>query len=133
MGIVVFLSERQFKIANTDNASIVLKIKCDLIYRLLIHNDNLKHFHDKLTIFKWEDEKNEITKINISEFTSEFLIDKTQFDIQEMNKLTKIRLEHPNKKTKFYREKMSYSNRQLKTIQGYIDELDGRGRNSYFI
>lgn len=132
MGMVVFLLESQYKNVDTENKSITLMVKSDLVYRFLIHNNNLSCFHKKLTLFKWEGEEEQVTKINLSEYTGEFLIDKTQFDIREMNRLAKIRLEHPNENTRFYREKMGYVTRQLRTIQGYLSELNGEGRNSYY-
>lgn len=132
MGIVVFLLESQYKYVDTENESITLMVKSDLIYRFLIHNNNLERFHKKLTLFKWEGDEDQITKINLSEYTGQFLIDKTQFDIREMNRLAKIRLEYPNEDTRFYREKMGYVTRQLRTIQGYLSELNGEGRNSYY-
>src|SRR5699024_2633173 len=93
MGMVVFLLESQYKNVDTENKSITLMVKSDLVYRFLIHNNNLDHFHKKLTLFKWVGEDDQVTKINLSEYTGQFLIDKTQFDIREMNRLAKIRLE----------------------------------------
>src|SRR5699024_10747931 len=103
-----------------------------LIYRLLIHKDNLEKFHKKVTLYKWEGEGEQINEVNISEYTGEFLIYKTQFDIREMNRLAKIKLDYPDRDTRFYREEMGYKNRQLRTIQGYLAELNGEGRNSYY-
>lgn len=57
---------------------------------------------------------------------------KTKYDVSEMTKLAQIRAMHPNETTKFYRKKMGYP-RQLRKLLGYIDELDGKGRNSYYI
>lgn len=132
MGIVVFLLESHYKNVDTENESITLMVKSDLVYRFLIHGNNLNHLHKKITLFKWEAEEDQIIKINLSEYTGEFLIHKTRFDIQEMNKLAKIIMEYPNGDTRFYREKMGYVTRQLRTIQGYISELNGEGRNSYY-
>lgn len=133
MGIVVFLLEGQYKKAEIEKDNITLMVKNDLIYRFLIHNDNLNKFHERIVLYRWEGDDDQVNKVNLSEFTGEFLINKTQFDIQEMNKLAKLRLEHPNKDTRFYREKMGYSTRQLRAIQGYIAELNEEGRNSYFV
>lgn len=107
-------------------------IKGDLIYRLLIHENNLRALHQVVRLFKWNADKEKITEINISEYTGNFILHKSQFDIQEMTKLEKLLLSYPDKRTKFYREKMGYTNRQLRTLLGYLDELNGRGRNSYF-
>lgn len=90
-------------------------------------------FHTKVTLYKWEGMSEEVHKVNLSEYTGEFIVHKTQFDIQEMNRLVKIQLAHPNENTKFYREEMGYGNRQLRMIQGYLSELNGEGRNSYYL
>lgn len=132
MGIIIFLFEAQYK-NNADEDSISQLVKSDLIYRLLTQNDNLEKLHNKITLYKWEGEDNQIKKLSLSDFTGAFLIYKTQYDIKEMNRLEKIRLLHPDMPTKFYREEMGYKTRQLKTLQGYIDELNGLGRNYYYI
>jgi len=49
-----------------------------------------------------------------------------------MAKHVQIGAIYPNVTTKFYREQMDYS-RQLRKLLGYMDELDARGRNSYYI
>lgn len=133
MGIVVFLLECQYKRMEFENENITLMVKSDLVYRLLIHQDNLSQFHNKITLFKWEGAGDQINKVNLSEYTGDFLIHKTQLDIQEMNKLSKVKLEHPYGDTRFYREEMGYSTRQLRMIQGFLAELNGKGRNSYYI
>lgn len=89
MGIIVFLFEAQYKNISAGEDSISKLVKSDLIYRLLIHNNNLEKFHKKITLYKWEGEDDQIKKVNFSEFTGEFLIYKTQYDIQEMKKLEK--------------------------------------------
>lgn len=132
MGIIIFLFESQYKSMNDDADSISRLVKSDLIYRMLIHNNNLEKFHQKINLYKWEGEDDQIRKVNISEYTGAFLIDKTQYDIKEMNKLEKLRIQNPEETTKFYREAMGYKTRQLKTLQGYIDELNGLGRNHFY-
>ncbi|MGN7398061.1 DUF3800 domain-containing protein [Peribacillus frigoritolerans] len=133
MGIVVFLIEKHYKKINKKDDDITLKVKSDLIYRFLIQDNNLNMFQNKINLFRWEGNHDQVHDVNISDYTSEFIIDKTRFDIKEMNRLEKIRIENPGKETKFYRELMGYTNRELKTIQGYIDELNGKERNSFFI
>ncbi|HLR51544.1 MAG TPA: DUF3800 domain-containing protein [Candidatus Avamphibacillus sp.] len=132
MGIIVFLIENNNLVKKHFDESISLMIKGDLIYRLLIHENNLRALHQVVRLFKWNADKEKITEINISEYTGNFILHKSQFDIQEMTRLEKLILNYPDKRTKFYREKMGYTNRQLRTLLGYLDELDGRGRNSYF-
>ncbi|WP_019155012.1 DUF3800 domain-containing protein [Robertmurraya massiliosenegalensis] len=133
MGIVVFLLEKHYKNVNEKNDDITLKVKSDLIYRFLIQDENLNLFQSKITLFKWEGNSDQIQDVKISDFTSEFIIDKTHYDIKELNYLQKLMIENPGEETRFYREKMGYKNRELKKIQGYIDVINGKGRNSFFI
>lgn len=133
MGIVVFLLEGQYKKSDFEKENITLMVKSDLIYRFLIHNDNLDKFHEKIILYKWERNNDQVNKVNLSEYTGEFLVHKTQFDIQEMKKLAQLRIVNPHKDTRYYREKMGYTTRQLRAIQGYLSELNGEGRNSYYI
>lgn len=133
MGIVIFLLEGQYKQNAYKEKNTTLEVKSDLIYRLLIHQNNLEKFHEKITLFKWEGIQEQVEQVNISEYTGEFIIHKTRYDIGEMQKLYKLRIDNPSEETKFYREKMGYSTRQLRTIQGYIAELNGKGRNDYYL
>jgi len=116
MGIIIFLFEERYKSMNADEDSISGLVKSDLIYRLLIHNNNLEKVHQKITLYKWKGEDNQIKKVNVSEYTGAFLINKTQYHIQEINKLEKLRLKNLEQTTKFYREEMGYKTRQLKTL-----------------
>ena len=70
-------------------------------------------------------------EINLSEFTGDFIFSSSKYDMQEMAKLAKILVTSPNESSKFYREAMGYP-RQLRKVLGYLDELRGRGRNSYY-
>ncbi|MGG4156876.1 MULTISPECIES: DUF3800 domain-containing protein [Bacteria] len=133
MGFVVFLLEKHYKNVGQKDDDITLKIKSDLLFRFLMQDENVSLFQSKIHLFKWEGNQEHVTDVNISDFTSEFIIDKTRFDTKEMNKLQSLRLEYPGETTKFYREKMGYTNGQLKMIQGYIDELNGKERNSFFL
>lgn len=133
MGIIVYIMEGQFRNISGNADNITLKVKSDLIYRFLIDEHNIELFQSKINLYKWEGNVEEVIELKLSDFLSSFLIDKTQYDIQQMNKLERMRMAKPGRSTKYYREKMGYSNRELKTLQGYIDELDGKGRNSYFI
>lgn len=133
MGMIVFLLEHQYKASENKKESITQLVKSDLVYRFLIHENNLDKFHAKVTLYIWEGMSEEVREVNLSEYTGEFIVHKTQFDIQEMNRLAKIQLAHPNENTRFYREEMGYGNRQLRMIQGYLSELNGTGRNSYYL
>lgn len=133
MGIVVFLIEKQYKQIEQTQNSITKSVKSDLIYRFLIQDDNLCMFQRRISLFKWEGNYDQVRDVNISDYTSEFLIDKTAYDIKEMNRLQGIMIKYPSQTTQFYREKMEYNNRELRKLLGYIDEISGKGRNSYFI
>jgi hypothetical protein len=129
----MFWGDKIFKIITKNFYSSTLQmVKSDLIYRILIYRNNLDKFHKIISIYKWEGDDDQIDKVNLSEYTGEFLIYKTQFDIQELKKLAQLKLEYPQKDTKFYREEMGYTTRQLRIIQGYLSELNGEGRNSYY-
>ena len=133
MGMIVFIIEKQFNTNITQyNNSVSLKVKSDLIYRFLIQANNVKLFQNKITLFKWEGNKEEVIQLRLSDYLTSFIINKTRYDVQQMNKLEKIRIMNPSQPTKYYRQSMGYSNRELKTLQGYIDELDGKGRNGYY-
>jgi len=112
--------------------NVAFMVRSDLIYRFLIHKNNLNRLHQIVKIYKWGERTERIIEMNLSDFTGNIILRKTQFDIGEMNRLADIMLNYPNKDTKFYRERMGYKNRQLKTLQGYMDELRGEGRNSFY-
>lgn len=129
MGVVIFILEKQHKVFENERNNITLDVKCDLIYRLLIEGNNLNTFHNRVTLYRWEGQDEKAEQIEFSQFTGDFIMSKTKYDVSEMTKLAQIRLEHPGAETKVYREKM----RQLRKLLGYLDELDGRGRNSYYV
>lgn len=132
MGIIVLLIESK-NISQKEFAnSISFMVKSDLIYRLLIHENNLHKLQQAVKLFQWDGEQEKITEINISDYTGNFIMHKAQFDVKEMNKLGQLKSCYPDKDTKFYREQMGYKNRQLRTFFGYWDELYGKGRNSHF-
>lgn len=131
MGVVVFILEKQHKTFENERDNITLDVKSDLIYRLLIEGDNLEIFHNKVTLYQWEGQVEKAKRIEFSQFTGDFIMSKVKYDVLEMAKLAQIRLEYPDATTKVYREKMGYK-RQLRKLLGYIDELDGKGRNNYY-
>lgn len=130
MGIVVFILEKQHKAFELQRTNITLDVKCDLIYRVLIEENNLDIFHDRVTLYRWEGKAEKAKQVEFSQFTGDFIMSKTKYDVLELAKLAQIRLEYPDAKAKVYREKMGYR-RQLRKLFGYLDELDGKGRNSY--
>lgn len=56
---------------------------------------------------------------------------KTQFDVNEMTKISNIR--NPIDTTKDIRLKMGYTNNQLRMLLGYLDQLSGKGRNTFIM
>lgn len=125
MGIVVFLMEKLY--LNLENDKPI--IKSDLVYRFLSEGNNIELFQKKINIYKWNGQKDFIREVNISEYLSEFMTFKTSYDINEMVKL--INLKVPKDTTKDIRLKMEYSNNQLKMLLGYLDQLNGKGRNTF--
>lgn len=125
MGIVVFLMERAY-----ESDSSISKVKSDLIYRLLMEGNNIARFQKQITLFKWEGNEEQITEIPVSEYITEFLVHKTQHDIQQMGLLREILLKNPNLETKEYRRLIEYQNARLRMLQGYIDEILVGDRNA---
>ncbi|WP_414047239.1 hypothetical protein ACMGE7_10500 [Macrococcus equi] len=128
LGIIVFLLEAQYI-----GDSISKIVKCDLIYRVLTQDDNLRKFHEKISLFLWEGRDNKIEEIDISKYTGEFLINKTRFDLKEMHKLMEIKLENPDEDIRFYRGEMGYKNSRMRMLQGYLAEINNIGRNDSFL
>ncbi|MEK4671361.1 DUF3800 domain-containing protein [Niallia sp. FSL R7-0271] len=127
MGIVVFLLEKTY-LENSDTS----KIKSDLIYRFLIEQDNLFRFQNQVRLFKWTGHE-ELLQINIAEHLSPFMVHKTNFDIQEMNKIQKMLLENPSISTKDLRIQLGYPNTMLRQLLGYKDQLNNIGRNTFLL
>lgn len=127
MGIVVFLMEKTYLNISDDKPI----VKSDLIYRFLIESDNLELFQKKMNIFKWDGQKEAVQELYISEYLSQFMAFKTQFDVNEMSRILRVR--EPNDTTKDIRLKMGYSNNKLRILLGYIDQLEDRGRNTFLM
>lgn len=132
MGIITFIIENQHLNKVELQRNNISMLKSDLIYRFLIIGNNLKKLTQLVKLFKWGEDNDEVVEINLNDFIGDFIISKSQFDIHEMNRLQTIMLKHPEKTTKFYRMQMGYSNTQLRTLQAYIDEIKGKGRNYYY-
>ncbi|WP_181833290.1 DUF3800 domain-containing protein [Bacillus taeanensis] len=135
LGMVGFLiEENYFPQTRKLKPGVSKQIQSELIYRLLTENDYLKKLQEKVTLYKWEGDNEELDKLPFSNFISRFLVYKTQFDIQEMNRLQKILLENENiEDTKQLRKLLGYGNSQVRTFLGYKNEIEGRGRNYKFI
>ncbi|WP_077065042.1 DUF3800 domain-containing protein [Gracilibacillus massiliensis] len=127
MGIIVFLMEKSYLNTNDDKPI----IKSDLIYRFLIEENNIELFQKQINIFEWDGQKDFIHKVNISEYLSQFMAFKTQFDLNEMTKIINIR--RPRDTTRDIRTRMCYKNNQLRMLLGYLDQLNGKGRNSFIM
>lgn len=125
MGIAVFLLEKSY-LQDTDNT----KIKSDLIYRLLIEDDNLFKFQEYIKLFEWTG-REELTPINIAEHISPFIVYKSKYDIGEIVRMQKIIQENPLISTKDLRESMGYPNTRLNQLLGYKDQISGAGRNFF--
>lgn len=105
-------------------------VKSDLIYRFLIEESNLEKFQKQVNIFKWdESEINSIEKVPMSEYLSEFMMSKSNFDIQEMSKIIKITSNNPGIEMKNLREKLGYSSNMLQLLFGYQRQIQGEKRN----
>lgn len=128
MGMVMFIIEKRYE----TNGSITSIVKSDLIYRFLKHEHNLGTFLERIHLYEWSRMENDITERDFSKNISGFIMYKTKFDIMEMNRLSHIMARYPNESTKFYRKQMGYPTRQLRMIQGYLAELQGKGRNSFY-
>lgn len=127
MGIIVFLMEKSYLNVEDDKPI----IKSDLIYRFLIEENNIDLFQKQINIFKWDGQKEKIHQVNISEYLSQFMTYKTQYDVKEMTKIARIRKSSDT--TKNIRLKMDYTNNQLRMLMGYLDQINGHGRNSFIM
>ncbi|WP_243292890.1 DUF3800 domain-containing protein [Bacillus sp. FJAT-47783] len=127
MGIVVFLMEKSYLNIGDDKPI----IKSDLIYRFLIEENNIDLFQKQINIFKWDGQKEMIHEVNISDYLSQFMAFKTQFDVNEMTKISNVR--KPDDTTKDIRLRMGYTNNQLRMLLGYLDQLSGKGRNTFIM
>lgn len=127
MGIVVFLLEKSY-MEETDSSI----IKSDLIYRVLIEQNNIHRFQNQIKLFEWTGSE-ELTQINIADHLSPFIVHKSNYDIQEITKIKDILLSNPSKQTKELREQMGYPNTRLKQLLGYKDHITGLGRNTFLL
>lgn len=127
MGMVVFLLEQSY-LENTDAS----KIKSDLIYRFLIEENNLVRFQKQIRLFEWTGNE-DLTRINIAEHLSPFVVHKTTFDTHEMARVQDIIFKNPDITTKELREELGYPNTMLRLLLGYKDQLNGLGRNGFLI
>ena len=131
MGIVIFILESQHVQFERNPQNIILDVKCDLIFRLLLEQKNLNMLHNKIMLYQWKSTTDVINLIELSRYTGDFILSRTKYDLTEMTKLAMLIAQYPNKTSKFYREKMGYT-RQLRKLLGYIDELNGKGRNGFY-
>lgn len=69
--------------------------------------------------------------MDISEFLSQFIVFKTQFDVGEMTKISNLK--EPIVTTKDLRLKMGYTNNHLRMLLGYLNQLNGKGRNTFIM
>src|SRR5690625_351960 len=133
IGVIRFLIENQNLKACDYRKSNRLILQSDLIYRILIQENSIEKIKKIVKVYKWGFSKEQIMELNINDFIGNFLINKFKFDTAEMTKFQHLMYKYPNQDTKFYREKMNYSNDQLITLLSYKDEIEGRGRNYFFL
>jgi hypothetical protein len=124
MGIVVFIMEKTYL-----SGSLISKVKSDLIYRLLTEGSNVERFQGQITLFKWEGNEEQIEEVPVSNFITEFIVHKTQYDLIQMGMLRNKMLEHPSLTSKEYRKLMEYPNSCLRMLLGFIDEIKYGDRN----
>ena len=127
MGIVVFLMEQSYM-----GQSDAVRIKSDLIYRFLSQGNNVERFQSQIKLYTWNGREN-LSELSIGNYMSRFMIHQTQYDVAEMNRLQAIRLRNPDLTSKDYRMLMEYPNSRFRTLLGYLDELEGRGRNTFLV
>jgi len=127
MGIIVFLIEKSY--LQDSNTSI---IKSDLIYRFLMQEQNLSKFQRQIKLFKWNGLE-VLNEISVSNYLSEFIVFKSNFDVKELTKLTKIISENPNFSDKELRIAMNYPNTMLRMLWGYKNQIQGNERNCFII
>lgn len=133
MGIVVFLMEETYYTNTVSSRS-----KSDLIYRFLTESDNIMKFQEKINIFMWEGNQEDMQQVPISEYISSFFAYKVQYDTQEITRLNKILHQHITsemgfrEKVKICMDYMNYSNSERPTLLGYLAEIENNDRN-YFV
>ncbi|OWA36949.1 hypothetical protein B9G55_02400 [Saccharibacillus sp. O16] len=133
MGMIVYLIEKNYmRMENTEN-SVVAKVKNDLIYRLLLEEKVVQGLQTKVKMYEWSlDSPDQISQLNIGDHLSHFVMEKTKFDIKEMQKLQALQLHYPELTTKEYRLAMKYTNREFIALKGYMDQLEGKHRNDFY-
>ncbi|MEK3884951.1 hypothetical protein [Paenibacillus sp. PL2-23] len=109
-----------------------VRVKSDLIYRFLSHGNNVERFQSQIKLYAWNGSEN-LSELSIGNYISRFMVHKTLYDVVEMNKLQAIRLRNPDLTSNEYRKLMEYSNSRFRMLLGYLDELDGKGRNTFLL
>ncbi len=90
LGIVVYLLEKEY-LTIKSNRSLNRQ---DFIYRLLSEDQNLLRFHQMISIFTWENAGTEaISKMEISPYTSQFLVACNKRDYLHMLPVQQVYLE----------------------------------------
>lgn len=90
LGIVVYLLEEDYQASNS-NQSIS---KRDFIYRLLLSEDNLRAFHQMISIFTWDSsDLDYLNKLEIANITSQFLVFCNKQEYKDMLPVQKLYLE----------------------------------------
>jgi len=147
LGIVVYLFEEDYLTSNS-NLSIS---KRDFIYRLLLSDDNLRSFHQMISIFTWDSsDLDNLNKLEIANITSQFLVfcNKQEYiDMLPVQKLYLefqshlISLEESDKKTRIhlltenlknpYGTDGKLNNSLVELFLGHLSQLEFNDRNKY--
>lgn len=147
LGIVVYLFEEDYLTSNS-NLSIS---KRDFIYRLLLSDDNLRAFHQMISIFTWDSsDLDNLNKLEIANITSQFLVfcNKQEYiDMLPVQKLYLefqshlISLEESDKKTRIhlltenlknpYGTDGKLNNSLVELFLGHLSQLEFNDRNKY--
>lgn len=147
LGIVVYLLEEDY-LGSVTNQNIN---KRDFIYRLLMNDDNLRKFHQMISIFTWDNANLDyLNKLEIATVTSQFLVscNKNEYvdmlpvqrfyiDFQsELKVLSKLDRASRIKLLKEhlynpYRKDGKLNNALVELFLGHLSQLEFEDRNKY--
>lgn len=132
MGIIVFILEKDYM-----EQSIAKRAKADLIYRLLIENDNVVKFQNMIKLFLWNGESEKIDIIYLSSKITEFLIYMNFQDAKNIQKIQELYLKFNCKEMDFrqkrdlLRREIPCSTSELQIYLGYAMQVEHSDRNKF--
>lgn len=147
LGIVVYLLEEDY-LASNSNQGIS---KRDFIYRLLMNEDNLRTFHQIISIFTWDSsDLDYLNKLEIATITSKFLVACNKREYIDMIPVQKFYLEFyseleslgetdRNSRIKLLKNKLrnpysidgKLNNALVELFLGHLSQLEFEDRNKY--